>query len=258
MKIVGIDLDGTLLGEGTIISEYDRKTLELLNYKGVIIIIVSGRHKNEVDLILDNNRIRIPLWIVANDGLYVYNANNRLVKTFDFLHKDDLVSICKQIKHRPLLFYTQNDDYRLCPFSISSLLKSFFYCHRRCVLFPFTLRSNILIEKIALWPAKIENKLKHLQLYYTVHELNNGRVEILHNNVNKYNAIKYILDNLHFSDVDIVYFGDDENDIECFENLPYCIAMGNALQKLKSLAYYTTETNSNSGFSYAVNNLLLK
>jgi len=240
MKIVGIDLDGTLLGEGTVISEYDRRTLELLCYKGIIIIIVSGRHKNEVDSILDNNRIRIPLWIVANDGLYVYNASNQMVKTFDFLHKDDLVSISKQIKHRPLLFYTQNEDFRLCPFSISFLLKSLFNSNRGCVLSPLTLSSDILIEKIALWPFKIGEKLIDLQQYYTVHKLNNGRVEILHKNVNKYNAIKYVLGLLQISEAELIYFGDDENDIECFEQLPNCVAMGNALQKLKDLAFFTT------------------
>ncbi|AHI53754.1 Cof-like hydrolase [Spiroplasma sabaudiense Ar-1343] len=58
--------------------------------------------------------------------------------------------------------------------------------------------------------------------------------------INKENGSDIKLDN-------IIYFGDQHNDLEVFKNLKYAIAVGNATEEIKKLAYDITDTAENSG-----------
>ena len=43
IKMIGLDLDGTLLNEKKCLSEYSRKVLEKAISKGIIVLVATGR-----------------------------------------------------------------------------------------------------------------------------------------------------------------------------------------------------------------------
>ena len=55
---------------------------------------------------------------------------------------------------------------------------------------------------------------------------------------------------------EIVCIGDEENDISMFEVIGHPYAMGNAIDKLKSLAEKVLPTNDEDGVAFAVNEIL--
>ena len=80
-------------------------------------------------------------------------------------------------------------------------------------------------------------------------------VEINNKGVSKGNAVKALADYYGFKRDEIVCIGDNENDISMIEYAGVGVAMGNAIEPLKKLADYTTDTNKNNGVAKAIKKL---
>ena len=84
-----------------------------------------------------------------------------------------------------------------------------------------------------------------------LNEINNGYYffDIVNDNVNKGNAIKSLLKILNINKENSICFGDSINDIDMFNSVGTSVAMGNSIEKIKSIADYITDTNDNDGIS---------
>ncbi len=76
-----------------------------------------------------------------------------------------------------------------------------------------------------------------------------------HIEATKRSALEHICGCLEIQPKEILAFGDDRNDLEMLE---YCtgVAMGNALEEVKSAAEFVTDTNDNDGVAVYLNKLL--
>ena len=61
--------------------------------------------------------------------------------------------------------------------------------------------------------------------------------------------LEFLLKFLNISRSSVVVFGNDDNDIEMFNECGIKVAMGNALDELKNISDYVTDTNYNNGIS---------
>lgn len=57
---------------------------------------------------------------------------------------------------------------------------------------------------------------------------------------------------------DVIVFGDEMNDVSMFEVAGTGVAMGNAVDTIKSMADFVTKTNNEDGIAYYLENFLLK
>lgn len=69
----------------------------------------------------------------------------------------------------------------------------------------------------------------------------------------KLNALKAIANYFKISKENIIAFGDDYSDIEVFENSGISVAMENAIQELKNIATYITDSNDDNGIANYIN-----
>ncbi len=76
--------------------------------------------------------------------------------------------------------------------------------------------------------------------------------EFMPKNVNKKEAIEFVLEDFHISKEDIIAFGDAQNDQEMIEMAGLGIAMGNAAPSLKEKADFVTKSNDEDGIAYAL------
>lgn len=67
----------------------------------------------------------------------------------------------------------------------------------------------------------------------------------------KYKGVKEIVELDCGNIYDIIFFGDGLNDIPMFKQVPFSIAMGNAIDELKSIAYFVTKDIEEDGIEYA-------
>lgn len=72
-------------------------------------------------------------------------------------------------------------------------------------------------------------------------------IQISSKKASKENAVAQICERLDCSLDEIMVFGDDYNDLGLFHVCGYPIAMGNAIEELKDIAYEVTETNDHDG-----------
>jgi Cof subfamily protein (haloacid dehalogenase superfamily) len=73
--------------------------------------------------------------------------------------------------------------------------------------------------------------------------------QIVKRDVTKWNSIAHMLERLGLDHGSVVAFGDDYNDMEMIENAGVGVAMGNAVEALKSVADYVTATNDEDGIA---------
>lgn len=81
------------------------------------------------------------------------------------------------------------------------------------------------------------------------HYRGENRYTFYHTSASKLNAIEFIVHKLGITLQDVIVFGDDINDIEMIAHCGYGVAMGNALDKVKSVASEVTDTNENNGIA---------
>ena len=85
-----------------------------------------------------------------------------------------------------------------------------------------------------------------IEYYYT---------EISKKDVDKWNAIKYLIEKLGIKKEEVVAIGDNINDREMIKNAGVGIAMGQSMPEIKEVADQVTENNENEGVKKAIESL---
>jgi Cof subfamily protein (haloacid dehalogenase superfamily) len=92
------------------------------------------------------------------------------------------------------------------------------------------------------------------QLYVT--QTSDRWLEIMHPDVSKANALKFITERLGIQPEEVLAIGDNHNDIEMLRFAGLGIAMGNAHEEVKSVADYVTLKNTEDGVAVALEKFL--
>lgn len=81
-------------------------------------------------------------------------------------------------------------------------------------------------------------------------------LEVLNPKVNKGNGLRELCTKLGISPEEVIAFGDQKNDISMFEFAGTAVAMGNGAPEAKQYADYITDTNDNDGIAKALEKYL--
>ncbi len=254
-KCIVLDLDGTLLNDKGFISEKDINTLEK-NGDKFIFIIASGRHYRDVASCLAFFKTMKPSFVVCSDGVRTYNKNGlEAQNNTNFLNRFDLDIILKIVTKGPVFLICEEENY-ICREGIIRRIKR--VITKKGIKPLLKTNEQILIEKIRVPVSALLNEnVKKLESFFSVHRVFNNYYDIKKKGVSKYAAIKQICNDNSIGDDDVYYFGDDMNDIECFENFKHCIAMKNACCEIKDKAEFITLSNNDSGVSFAIENHII-
>ncbi len=258
-KYLLLDLDGTLLNQYEQISETTLLALNKLMAEGTKIVLISSRPYRLMIQYKDMLCLSSDSIMVCRDGLSIYNGDGQLIHQEKLMQSIDLKNIIHSIPHAEVSAFTEREDY-LIP---SSFIKYFV-----CKLFFFVSKNKRLrvvrrvpkeimnIEKIII-RTSVEFDVWRMKInQYEIFRMKDGTYQVNTAGVTKYSAICYLVQEGLFSLEDVLYFGDDDNDRQCFENLPNCVAMGNAIDELKKLALFVTKKNTEDGVAYAIDKLL--
>jgi len=105
--------------------------------------------------------------------------------------------------------------------------------------------------KVALISGRYSIATEKRALELNVDYLVNGTAD-------KLTSLKIIANKLGFSSAEVVYMGDDLNDIDCADWAGLGVAVANAVPELKSVATITTERSGGAGAVREVVDLVLK
>jgi Cof subfamily protein (haloacid dehalogenase superfamily) len=284
MKLIAIDLDGTLLSEHTHITEENVQAIRKAQSQGHIVMICSGRAPEDIQEILKEYELSCPL---AGSNGTVVQAEGKTLGMVS-MNRENIVQIAKKLddERTPYRIYTnqgifvpedwservntnlQGDTIKVEGLSDelfkriteqpqqSDLLNYFQDYHE---LFD---REDLKVQKFFILTLN-QQKKSELATYLSnisgAAATSSGpmNIEVMDKDGNKGNALKIMADYYGISMADTVAMGDNFNDIPMLKVAGFSIAMGNADPAVKQLCKAVTLSNTENGVSYAMEQFIL-
>lgn len=254
IKIVFIDIDGTLVDDNKKISSATKKSIKRLVDKGIYVVLVSGR--DVIHTIDKSKKACASSIVIASNGSEIFDYNkkeyifhdvfdfDKIVKTWNYCMENEFGLILKSNKG---VYYNNyslvkkgtkykhiSDVYKSCKSDVSQLL--------------LMSTDNDKIKEAAMF-------IRNLGLYITSYSSsylidpnrNYNSLDVNNANISKGTAIDILLKHLNIRKEDSLCFGDFINDMSMFDICGVKVAMGNAIDELKERADYVTQTNNENG-----------
>ena len=283
-KLVAVDLDGTMLNEYGVVTENTKKTIKNTIEKGIDVIIASGRPIDSIKTIA--KEIGSENYFIAGNGSLIYDIKKDEIIYENFLNKQkvlEIAQICennsisyniyteetiiaKQLKYNVLYYYKENlkkEEKNKTNITLVDNIEEYIkksqkekflkitICDENKSIFNSVIRklkkiSNIDVLDVCHMSRKVIKQGTEdvtIEYYYT---------EISVKDVNKWNAIQYLINKLNIKKEEVMAIGDNINDKEMIENAGVGIAMGQSTPKIIELADYVTENNKNEGVKKAI------
>lgn len=264
IKLIAIDLDGTLLSSNGSVSHDNIMALKEARNKGVSIVLCTGRPYfamehlcDEIDLKSDEDYI-----ITFNGGQVQKAATGEVIKAFT-LSLDELTEwtqLARQLRvplniiDDSFVYYTQDSHQTIQseylserPHLPSKQIKHItqFDADKVFNKFVICIESTCLDEVIQQIPEKFYQR-------YSIFKSRDNLLEIVHKKVTKGNILKELASSLNIKAEQVMAIGDQENDLSMLEYAGVAVAMGNAIDKVKHIADFITDSNDHHGVAKAI------
>ncbi len=288
-KLIAIDLDGTLLNSYGQISSKNKKAIKKAKDNGIEVIIASGRHITSVKSFA--KEINCENYSICGNGAILYDMKNDEILYNKFIAKEkilEIIEICEQnsiyyniyteteILTRTIaysaLFYKQENEKKDSKYQTNIKVVEDLYNfvkndtnnnYIKVTIYDDNLSIfNHIIQKLrevedidvldvghmSRKMIKVNNEDIEIKYYYT---------EITKNDVNKWNAIKVLMNKLNISADEVVTIGDNVNDKEMLENAGIGIVMGNSAEYVKEYGNKVVTDNNSDGVAEAIEKYII-
>ena len=268
IKLVALDMDGTLLNSRHEISSENRELIKTCIEKGVKFVLISGR---EIESIKHYSRILdLDTYLTGYNGSLITNndgdkavfsntLNPRLVKTvieeaykankfiIAFLQDSILVSDNSSKWYKNFLEFTIAN-----PIVVDDLLLYLDENNKWDEINKICLSDDH--KKLIDFKEAIEPKLKEeFTLLFSLPFF----LEVFNNNVSKGLALEKLAHYYGVNREEILAIGDGENDISMIKFAGLGVAMGNSSQLVRNSADFITLTNDENGVASTLRKFLI-
>lgn len=282
MKLIAIDLDGTLLSRTGVITETNQDAIRRRQAEGDLVAISSGRSIHDIEELLRRSRLTCPilsgngaiafyeneriyyhalpkdvvqeLWDVAHEhGAYVEfytNAGVKVLRSGTDLLKGELdevlphdQSFSQEWGEREIEI--QNEQFGLT--YVDAIEDIDFEADEVYKVFVYSFDRRKLHELRKLYEPRTD---------ILITTAGWTKIEIGHPNASKGMALTQLAEHHGIPQADIVAIGDNLNDISMFEVAETRIAMGNAVDPLKDISTHITKDVEDDGVAYALDHYI--
>ncbi len=268
-KLIAIDMDGTLLNKEKKVTDKTKEAIKRAQALGIYIVITTGRIYSDIPFYKDYIGIEAP--VIASNGALIMDGDKTIYKQNISKETNSfLIAISKKFN---LKFMLHTHDTLYC----YGIRLTLFWK----VILRLTGNKNIKIQRLKSYVEVnnlIVNKEKEI-IKFEIISLNKNKlelfkeevirnkdievasssennIEVTNKGVSKGNALKFLSDYLKIKKEEIIAIGDSENDISMIRYAGFGVAMGNAIEKVKSEAKYITRTNEEDGVATAIEELV--
>ena len=273
IKLIGVDLDGTLLNRQKQITSRTLKALALAQEQGVVVVPVTGRPFGGVPAVVTE----LPglQYVISSNGATVRDA----VSGITIMSKHIPAGRCLEIleilaghgvPHEVFwngLGYAEQGTYDLLfgRYTGTPVLP-YYLSTRRAVeksLAAFVRDGEKSAEEILILAGGQEKKqaihqdLKRLEDLSFISPFPND-LEVTAQGIDKGESLLYLARKLGIAPDETMAFGDEGNDLALLEKAGFPVAMGNASEAVKAIARYVTASNEEDGVALAIEKFVLK
>lgn len=269
-KMIGLDLDGTLLKDDKSIDAKTKEYLEMLSANGVHIVPITGRPLSGVPDCVRN--IKGVDYIISNNGSKtVLNSTN---ETLFSLAMDNATSkrVIESVRQTGAIFEVFLNHYGYCEKFVFDHYKE---VYTGTVLGDYIFSSRKQVDNLL---TLFDDKNAEADEVFIICKNNDDReiikaqtdkisgiqycmladrfLEITKKGTDKGTALEMLCNHLKIKLDKVIAFGDGENDLQFLNKAGTAVAMGNASDSVKAQADIITDTNNNQGVLKALKGLV--
>ena len=263
IKLLAIDLDGTLLRSDHRLSERNRLAIRGAMQQGVEIVLATGKTRNSALELIEDLDINSPG--IFMQGLITYNGDGT-VRRRHIMDKQiaQHVFALAELHSFRAIAYSDNRAFSLMPDEVSDRMTEYGEPEAELVASWHEVLNAIDINKIILYDAEDRVAVLREQIresigaYVHVTRANiAGMLEVLPGNTSKGQSLKLLLEEMGIEPRNALAIGDGENDIEMLQAVGIGVAMGNAVQLLKDAASEIVPSNDDDGVAHAIEKFVI-
>ena len=248
-KIIFFDVDGTITSykDGTI-SQNTKAAIKKVIDHGFRVVAATGRPLSMCDELVE---IGIDTFITAN-GAYVTYKGTCIHKNILSSETVRLFSQFALEQQNALTYYS--DTIHMNKVQNPKVQQALYETLRLKEFPPINMQAHLYeIYLLCLFVDDVEIE-KYKTQFPAIHfkRWHPYIVNVLEEEVSKSVAIKKVLDYFGLKKEEAIAFGDGENDVDMLELVDLGIAMGNANEKLKSIANFVTKDSNEDGIEWAL------
>lgn len=273
IKLIAIDLDGTLLDSNRELSEENYQAIQDAKAAGIQVVLCTGRPLRSMNYLLDEIGLKgeNDLAITYNGGLIQKTKTGEVVHELT-LDREDSLSVYEMATdfNLPVNFidldyiyeppYPKDRD-SLYNKAVTNIPEDqalqFKAVDIEKLPNPFKINKIVLSRPSEELDEIIPMIPKQYHEYFNIYKSQSHILEVLPLNVDKGNAMRIVGEMLGLEKSQIMGIGDQENDFTLVEQAGLGVAMGNAIEKVKEVADYITKTNDENGVAYAIRKFAL-
>ncbi len=269
IKLIAIDLDGTLLNSQKEISPRNIRVLKEAKAQGVKVVICTGRPLASISAFVQTLGLseEEDYSITFNGGLVQKNDTGSILKeyTLSAANIHDTYKIVRKLA-LPLDVVSGQNVFHVTPqpagypsiyeqlnplMTFSAREINDFDVNERCNKMVIAVEADYLDQQISRIPQQLLEQFTFVKSRVCL-------LEILHKEVSKATGIAILAKELGIKKEEVMALGDEENDLSMIEYAGIGVAMGNATQQIKDAATVITGTNDEDGVAQAVAQYVLK
>ena len=270
--MIALDMDGTLLDSNKQCSERTIKALNDAKKQGVIILPATGRAINGLPQPVKELGVRYGIFC---NGATNYDFQEKKAFVTNHLTAEQVIrifEICEKYDASHDIYaggqgyceakYLDVFETYTPDVAIQNLIRQ---TRQRLDgdLVEFILENQLTIEKVNMFFRDLEEReqakkeLAATGMVDCVSSLYNN-LEINKKGCNKGRALMQIAEYFGFAREEVMACGDADNDLQMIEAAGIGVAMANAMDSVKEIADYITDTNDNDGVAKAIEKFVLK
>jgi Cof subfamily protein (haloacid dehalogenase superfamily) len=276
LRLIAIDIDGTLLSPEFHISETDLATLRRVHAEGIEIILVTGRRHTFALPIAQ--QLGFDLWLISSNGAITRSLAG---ETF---HRDllpeptcrELLRVMQEFRGQTVLTFDSNahDNNASRPIVIERLdqlegsIQRWLEKNMQCIRFVVPIENALTTDPVqAMFCGPVARMQRVLQVLgscglpitvlrteYPGRDL--SIIDVLNAGCSKGHALERWANHRAITREQVMAIGDNYNDIEMLAFAGHPFIMGNASEELRGRGWKLTRSNAESGVSAAIDHVL--
>lgn len=262
VKLLALDIDGTLLNSDGNVLKSTIDTIELAKEKGTIVTISTGRPIQGVTKFIDMLKLKAP--IITYNGAMIVDSISGEVMYEQGLKKDDAKQIIDKgldynvsliIWSNNRLYVNRLDDhvnmYKKLSGNPPILIENFDQVIEQGITKIIWIDS---VSRIGELLDEIKNEINGSVNYCTSRS---NFLEFFDEKVSKANALEKIGLDYNIKKEEMMAIGDGDNDLSMIDYVGIGIAMENATVNVKHVATFVTTSNNDDGIAKAIYKFIL-